>query len=550
MTRHIVIYIHLALYVLRRLNRFMICYSGGMTISLLYYSFEDYWLPPEPPSEADERRRPKPSRPLPPEARWLLWQWSRVIGLDQRTICHVQTLSQRLGTTTQQWGRLMRMLKASGVMVPRPVPQKRGRPLTEYRIAADVRYDLGRLAVLDTPHHREIEHVLSGCASYSSASVAQPPCDASNSNLLSPDERRCRLTAANRWLIAVLLAHADGSGRVTGLSYTRLGHFTGMSRIQLQSQISKLRAQKVLAYHQPGRLGRLLGCQMTSIFVLDLDHRLIRPESRTEMGVILLSRHGGKQEKRTVINGMVEALFVVAHYRAQAPDRDRKLEVRGTVEQHARALLSKYCDPGPLAKELVEAYDANAANWLLARLHGYAEQLLSTGWDTLGSRNQSWDHPVAKVMDAVAKDFPGRPRATDQQESTEPSSDGAVSSDGDAGADFTQADGDAEAAATHAPYVSLLYSLAHHLAVEIKYYLEGVTNHGERLRELTYSLTPDPVYGLTRLKVQGFRQRGADQKRPVYAIAILHPAVKSDMTTWLNQHRDLGDSPPMAPVPR
>ena len=44
-----------------------------MTRALLQYSFEDYWLPPEAatplPTKANKPRSPKPSRPLPAEAR-------------------------------------------------------------------------------------------------------------------------------------------------------------------------------------------------------------------------------------------------------------------------------------------------------------------------------------------------------------------------------------------------------------------------------------------------------------------------------------------------
>lgn len=83
----------------------MICYSDGMTLSLLHYSFLDYPLPQKPYSEADESQRPKVSKPLPPEARWLLWQWSQVIGLDQSVACRVRILCQHLGTTQQQWSR-------------------------------------------------------------------------------------------------------------------------------------------------------------------------------------------------------------------------------------------------------------------------------------------------------------------------------------------------------------------------------------------------------------------------------------------------------------
>ncbi|MGM1051002.1 MAG: hypothetical protein ACQEXO_01215 [Pseudomonadota bacterium] len=347
------------------------------------------------------------------------------------------------------------------------------------------------------------------------------------------------MTPANRWLIAVLLAHADDVGRVTGLSYTRLGHLTGMSRSQLQSQIPKLRSQGVLAYHQPGRLGRLCGCQMTSIFVLDLDHRLIRPESRAEVSVTMYSARNGKQQLRTVVNSLVEALFVVARYQVQATDTARRAESLEALEQDertvadARALLPKAFDPGPLARQLARAYDADSANWLQVRLHGYAEQLLSHGWDALSAGQGGPGHPVGKVIDAIARDFPERPESPNQQGSSEPISEGAASAQSDAG--LIQADSVTEADDSHAPHVILLYALAHHLAVQLQPWLIQTTREkgGVRLQELSFSLTPDPLRGLSLVRVQGFGKRSSDQRRPISAFVPLDPAVRSDMTTWL-----------------
>lgn len=518
-----------------------------MTLSLLHYSFLDYPLPPKRCSEADESQRSQVGKPLPAEARWLLWQWSQVFGLDQSIACRVQTLCQRLGTTQQQWSRVMGMLKASGVMVTSPVPQQRGRPLTEYRIAAPLRYDLGNLAISGVCHRREIELVLEGRDLLTSVAEVGPPSDGRFANLMSAEARRCRLTPANRWLIAVLLAHAETPGRVTSLSYTRLEYLTGMSRNQLQSQITKLRGLEILAHHQPGRLGYLFGSQMTSIFIFDLDHHLFRPEKCLEVGVTLLSPCSKGQKCRTVVTGLVEALFVVAHVKGQDSKTLRRKYGRLAARQAEKVLLDALTflpnafDPGPLASRLAQAYDAHSASWLLTRLQGYAEQLLSHGWDRLSEGQGGVDDPVERVIDRIASDFPEWPEPAGQEDNSKGPPDAAAESKCDTSG--SQDAGIMDAGVLYARHVTLFYTLAHHLAVELQHWL--ITQSDRQgdvcLRELRFSLTPKDLQGYPLLKVQGWSQCSSPVQTPPTAFVTLD-SIDSDMANWLGQRRVTGKS--------
>jgi hypothetical protein len=469
--------------------------------------------------------------PLPPEARWLLWQWSQRIGLDQSIACHALTICQRLGITSQQWTRIFGMLKESGVMVTRRVPQQRGRPLTEYRIAAQVQYELANLAYTNMFHRREIELVLNGKALPYSETEANSQSRDLSANLLSAKSRKSRLTLANRWLIAVLLANAETPGRVSGLSYTRLGHLTGMSRNQLQSQIGKLLEQGILAQHQPGRLGHFFGNQMTSIFLFNVEHHLFSQDNHMSIVLWLLSPG---EPNRSIVGGLVEALFVAAYLHQLKEAKTVGGVVGGKritrVDQVAKSFLPNAFDPEPLSKRLFGAYEAGFANWLLVRLQGYAEQLLSHDWETLSTEQESTHHPVSCVMNAIERDFP---ESSDQNVNLYDAPDDLVGET--LRNESSQSESVREVGNAYAPHVTSLYTLAHHLAVNIYQHLEEVENKQfhEGLRDLSYCLTPIEVKGSVHLKVQGHRQRGSDDQPPV---VLIPPSdhLNSNMATWLN----------------
>lgn len=525
------------------------CYAGLMTHALLHYSFDHFTLPPEPSSGEQGSRRKKENRPLPPEARWLLWQWSREIGLQQGIACRVEVLCQHLGTTQQHWRRIREMLESSGVMVPRRIPKNRGRPLTAYRISDKLRYDLESLPITGNNHHRKIEHVLGREGPTTSSSRGESS-KVGNANLLLAAKRKGRLTPSNRWLIAVLLALAEPSGRMSGASYSRLGKLSGMSRNQLQSQLAKLHDHGVLAYVQPGRLGNFCGSKMTSTFVFDFDHPVFGPNPSVEVEVTLFSPRRSRSS-RTVVTALAEAMFVVACYQAEVEEKGGQEAGRESAEkdkvviEDALALLPKAFGVGPLAKDLASAYDAHSANWLLARLHGYAELLLTAGWDKLSRGEGGIGDPVDEVLDAIARDFPHCGGAADRVEHPEETSD--VSKTGRGSTDAESSTGLGIDAA-YAPHLALFYSLAHHLATQLQPWVEltGQQREDLCLRDMHFSLVPGAKHDLSYLKVRGYSQSGPAEGMPAKTFVTLQ-SIKSDLGEWL--HRRFGPDVPSLAAP-
>lgn len=426
----------------------------------------------------------------------------------------------------------MKMLKDSGVMVTCSVPQRRGRPLTEYRISAQVRHELADVVASCTLHHEEIERVLEGRFLLTSAAEMDCPSDARFPNLLPANARRYRLTPPNRWLIGVLLAHAETPGRVTGLSYTRLERLTGMSRNQLQSQIAKLKDLEILAHHQPGRQGRLFGSQMNSIFIFNLDHSLF--EAKKNINILLFSPSRKKQQQHSVVTGLVEAMFVVARDQAQKAKTlhpecsDDQLRQDIEVVQVARALLPSSFDPAPLANRLARIYDAHSASWLLVRLQGYAEQLLSQTWGALDDEQGGLDEPLPAVIDAIASDFPACPEPADLKENSKQAS--RVVAECGRDTESSQTDGGTDSGAPYAAHVTLIYTLANHIAVTLRNLLNMATNEHDYV-----CLTPVGSQDWSLLAVRGYTQ-GTDVEQPLYTSVVTLEAFKTNMAVWLNQH--------------
>lgn len=431
----------------------------------------------------------------------------------------------------------MKMLKDSGVMVTCPVPQGRGRPLTEYRISAQVRHELADVVASSMFHHEEIERVLEGRFLLTSAGEMDCPSDARFPNLLPANARRYRLTPPNRWLIGVLLAHAETPGRVTGLSYTRLERLTGMSRNQLQSQIAKLKDLKILAHHQPGRQGRLFGSQMNSIFIFNHDHSLF--EAKKNIDILLFSPSRKKQQHHSVVTGLVEAMFVVAHQLARKANtlnlehRDEAIKRDIDMIQVARALLPNSFDPKPLASRLTKAYDAHSADWLLVRLQGYAEQLLSHDWDELDDDEGDLDKPVRAIIDTIARDFPEWPQPAAPKENSKQNPRAVARCEHDT--ESSQTVGSTDSDAPYAAHVPLIYALAHHIAATLQNPLNMATNEHDYV-----CLTPVGLQNWSLLAVRGYKQRN-DVEQPIYTSVITLETFKGDMTEWLNQHRAIDE---------
>lgn len=85
-----------------------------------------------------------------------------------------------------------------------------------------------------------------------------------------------QLSLANRWLLAVLVNHANEFGVVDGLGMADLRLLTGMTEFRLKTQLSRLMDMGVIRSYAPG-LSRSLftGVRVMSSYILDLSHPLL-----------------------------------------------------------------------------------------------------------------------------------------------------------------------------------------------------------------------------------------------------------------------------------
>lgn len=93
---------------------------------------------------------------------------------------------------------------------------------------------------------------------------------------LRSERSRDQLSLANRWLLAVLVSHANEFGVVDGLGMADLRLLTGMTEFRLKTQLSRLMDMGVIRSYAPG-LSRSLftGVRVRSSYVLDLYHPLL-----------------------------------------------------------------------------------------------------------------------------------------------------------------------------------------------------------------------------------------------------------------------------------
>ncbi|SFT80045.1 hypothetical protein [Halomonas saccharevitans] len=491
---------------------------------------------------------------LSPETRWWLWQWSRHIGLDRPVTCSLRTLPDRLQVPDSQGQATLRSLKASGWIEATPAPNKgRGRSCETYRVAPSLVAKLAALPQPSVPLADCIESVSGWEASGDKAvddvttavkmtpidggskrraletlSDSELPMDGSDNGggdgsvLLSPlppnlrkgHARKYQLTSANRWLVMVLLAHADSAGQVIGLGFSELKSLTGMGRSRLHSQLSKLKRLGLLGHYQPGRMG--LGGRRTSLFTLNLSHPAFGRRDRLCVDLLIWTPRtkGAPLPPMTEINGLAEALFVVAMLESRSSggvgphglsDGDE------AVFDDARWLLPAGFRVGAQGAWLAEHYDEALAHWLQCRLQAYALQLLarSEGSDASNIDDVAVRHP--DVVKAIVDDFPRWPQ------------------------DASSLGGDADALP---PQVTLFYPLARHLAVQLQDLLElaNASHDAVDVTSLDFCLIPDNRDRQAAWRLYGFAKSREDATSPIGLPATLDP-VTSDFAVWLRRRQ-------------
>jgi len=151
-----------------------------------------------------------------------------------------------------------------------------------------------------------------------------------------------QLSLANRWLVAVLVSHANKLGAVRELGMAALRQLTGMSEPRLKAQLLRLVELGVIRSYAPGISSLLFtGVKVSRSYFLNLAHPLLGLEGGGA-GVVVID----------------------------APAAERREAVTYTAEHFVKNYFQQLSDV---------AFDV-----FCHRLDGYTSFLLSTYWEELG----------------------------------------------------------------------------------------------------------------------------------------------------------------------
>lgn len=474
---------------------------------------------------------------LTPEARWLLWKWARRIGLDQAKTCSVRELLKQLGMTLRQGKTTLESLKEEGVIVATKQPNGRGRPCHQYRVTYDLQEQLESLSCPEPLLMGDVERLgeffrASDCDIPDQVQVCTNPSEnsepnvtteltlalpkdgglkkastTSDSNLLDGQARKAHLTLANRWLVMVMLAHADENGAVMELSQARLQRLTGLSMSRLNNQRRKLRDLGLIRRYHPGYTGRVLGHRLNSIYYLALDHVLIGRPPQCAIQVELLPTPS-EDHNTSIVEVIIHALFKAAEAVSDPAQEDvfKRMMVVLPMQRHMEPVWEVvHALPNHLAVKL----------WLRGHVHRAAIQLLNTAWKPLEELKAEPDTPIKAVVDALtlALEKPAMEERIDKREIS-----GAKNNKGKV------LDEDSE---HRALLVRLLYTLAHRLASDLQYVLLNLSIETLDASSMRYELLgvcyqnpqKKPHSTLYYWRLNGYRnapgQTPSDPEKPV-----------------------------------
>lgn len=407
---------------------------------------------------------------LSPEACWLLLQWSRCPGLDQAVSCPRAELYRRLGIPPQHARPALELLEKHGYVVGERFSRGRGRPTTRYIVSPWFRDQLEKLTTPATTHLPEIESL---CLQ----AIQTRTANATNSqNLLSGEQRATRLAPATYYLLAVLLAHAEIPGIVRNVSYWWLQIVTGMTKERVISQLSKLKKIGVITHHEPGTLKNGGEARMRSVYNLNLSHPLLLGEDAT--GLTAVVYHSAKPGSFTFLSGAYDAALVAIKLKKNTARILKEIETIESSEQQeeqkqkrpqairhrlsnrlrkahlelygaAHSLLPEIKISEEGAEDFLNAHNLGFGPIVKAHICAYATMLLSNYWDDIELRRKRGT--IAPVMLAIRWDC-STLVTRDNSESSLP---------------------------LEADFFALIYSLAHHIAVELQDALKSLDPHGE-----------------------------------------------------------------------
>ncbi len=518
---------------------------------------------------------------LTPEARWLLTQWASKKGLDQPVECSPRDLFAELGLTYAQGRRAWQVLTCKRgkqqeqfVEVERLPRKGPGRYKSRYLLSAKLLKALAKSSLPVSNCHAEEIITLAKTSRLSSIEERIDLREGSR-------RRRTGLTLPNRWLLMVLLAHADSPGTVTRLSVSALRRLTGMSSFRITNQLKKLCGLGLIAHHQPGRYAPKATTRKTSIYLLDLEHPLLG--KRVRAPATILSLPSSRKFKRTeLVGGIVDAVMtagvcslqieaLLKEYDANKDsdstvsddtkdeskrEHDPYREAKNYQEKYiqlkrifneARSLLpsTRYLESG--IEELVKYYDADDANWLLTSVHIDACHLLTSSWNELKEGFFGPEQPCHDVIVATARRLGIAPEYVIEAKPGQESECASEKAD-----NYKKALDDNKphrspevdpitGQISYPPLALLFYALSHHLAKQLQRVF--TLDEHENVEAMTYMLVPvfpnspnGPSLPAFQLRCYCLRSEGTDQE-PTTTIFL--SSVSEDLKTyWQTYHQD------------
>lgn len=313
---------------------------------------------------------------LSPETRWLLWRWARCIGLDRAVTCSVRALVEQLGITLRQGQAALNRLKAQGVIIATSKPAGRGRPHYEYRLSSALLESLAACDEAAPSLAADIDRL--GAYFHQAVDVTETTDaadDAQDTTVGDPPDQQSRhfsLSLANRWVLMVLLAHANENGTVMDMPALQMQRLAGITSSRWQSQRRKLHEMGVLARYQAGRPERWHGRSLPVVHHLDLSHPcLARPSAIGIQVALFPSSLSGVDTSRA--NATLAALMAKAH--ANSSQQKKAYIVNDTL-----GLLHFSDDELEVVRSLPNSQGTKA--WLQTYVHEATIQLLSKKWQT------------------------------------------------------------------------------------------------------------------------------------------------------------------------
>ncbi|WP_405418396.1 hypothetical protein [Marinobacter flavimaris] len=404
---------------------------------------------------------------LSPEARWLLLQWSKNYGLDRAVFGPRLDLYKRLGISPKPAKRGLDLLEKGGYVIREAHPQKRGRPTVRFRLSPRFLHQLRACTAPTTAHQPEIEELCRHAIRVRNEAAQNP---------LSGDHRANRLTPATYYLLAVLLAHAETPGIVRNVSYWWLQVVTGMTKERVISQLSKLEKIGAITHHEPGILKNGGEARMRSVYYLGLNHPLLLGKDATGLTAVIHPR--AKPGSFTFLSGAYDAALVAIKLTENTTRISKEIETIASSEQQekqernrsragryglstwiskahrelytaAHSLLPEINPSKEGAEDFLQAHSLGFGPIVKAHIWAYATMLLSNHWDDI----EPWRKrgTIAPVMQAIRWDC--STLVAKGSSSSPPHSEGS--------------------------FLALIYSLAHHIAVELQDTLKSLDPHAE-----------------------------------------------------------------------